>query len=128
MTINAFHKDYVKTYMPEFLSTIRSESAAKSNGENFGSKSRATRESDGKSVKTITAFPKTKRVSIARTEFYIYSKAGMPNSKKAWTYCKTVQINFEKATLDYFAETTEQINNYKRNKVSDPSNNRFQLR
>jgi len=83
MTINAFHKDYVKTYMPEFLSTIRSESAAKSNGENFGSKSRATRESDGKSVKTITAFPKTKRVSIARTEFYIYSKAGMPNSKKA---------------------------------------------
>lgn len=26
MTINAFHKDYVKTYMPEFITAIRLES------------------------------------------------------------------------------------------------------
>jgi hypothetical protein len=81
MFVNAFHKDYVSTYMPEFMSTIRSESAAKLNGEKFGAKSRATRESDGKSVNTITAFPKTKRVSTAPTEFLIYSRAGTKNTK-----------------------------------------------
>ena len=41
--INAFSPEYVETYMPEFRSTIRAESAAKLNGEKFGAKSRATR-------------------------------------------------------------------------------------
>lgn len=82
MFVNAFHKDYVSTYMPEFLSTIRSESASKANGEKFGSKSRATRESANSSVNTISTFPKTKRVSIAPTEFLIYSRAGMPKGVK----------------------------------------------
>jgi hypothetical protein len=82
MTINAFSPLYVQTYMPEFLSTIRSESAAKANGEKFGSKSRATRESANSSVNTISTFPKTKRVSTAPTEFLIYSRAGMPKGVK----------------------------------------------
>jgi len=80
--INAFHPSYVQTYMPEFLSTIRSESAAKANGEKFGSKSRATRENASVTVNTISAFPKTKRVSTAPTEFLIYSRAGMPKGVK----------------------------------------------
>jgi len=82
MTINAFSPLYVQTYMPEFLSTIRSESAAKANGEKFGAKSRATRESVNSNVNTISAFPKTKRVSLAPTDFLVYSRAGMPKGKK----------------------------------------------
>ncbi len=82
MFVNAFHKNYVKTYMPEFLSTIRIESAQHINGVKSGGKSRATRESVNSSVNTISAFPKTKRVSLAPTEFHIYQKAGMPKEKK----------------------------------------------
>ena len=80
--INAFSPLYVKTYMPEFLTTIRKESAAKENGEKFGAKSRATRESVNSSVNTISAFPKTKRVSLAPTDFHIFQKAGMPKGVK----------------------------------------------
>ena len=82
--MNCFHPDYVKTYMPEFLSSIRLEEQQRKNGEKFGSKSRVTRESvHGKTVNTINVFPKTKpRVSLAITEFHVYSKAGMPKGKK----------------------------------------------
>jgi hypothetical protein len=79
--INAFHVDYVQTYMPEFMSKIRAESAAKLNGEKFGAKSRATRENVSTSVNTISTFPKTKRVSLAPTEFMTYSRAGTKNTK-----------------------------------------------
>ena len=83
MLVNAFHKDYVKTYMPEFLSTIRIESAQHANGVVNGGKSRVTRESANKSVNTISAFPKTKaRVSLAPTDFHIFQRAGMPKGKK----------------------------------------------
>ena len=81
--MNAFHPDYVETYMPEFLSKIRIESAQQANGVINGGKSRATRESvRGKNVDTISAFPKTKRVSTQPTEFLIYSRAGMPKGVK----------------------------------------------
>ena len=82
--MNAFHPEYVKTYMPEFITTLRTESSQHTNGVINGGKSRATRESEyGKSVNSITAFPKTKaRVSLAVTEFHVYSKAGMPKGKK----------------------------------------------
>lgn len=82
--MNAFHPDYVKTYMPEFLSSIRLEEQQRKNGEKFGSKSRVTRESvHGKTVNTINVFPKTKaRVSLEVTEFHVYSKAGMPKGVK----------------------------------------------
>jgi hypothetical protein len=83
MIVNAFHKDYVKTYMPEFMSAIRSEAAAKANGQKYGTLARATRESDGKAkTSALSDFPKTKRVSTAVTEFYVYSKAGMPKGVK----------------------------------------------
>lgn len=83
MTVNAFSPDYVKTYMPEFMSSIRSEAAAKANGQKYGTLARSTRESDGKAKSSpLSDFPKTKRVSIERTEFYTYSKAGMPKGVK----------------------------------------------
>ncbi len=43
MKINAFHPDYVKTYMPELLSKIKTESAQTENGKLYGAKSRTTR-------------------------------------------------------------------------------------
>ena len=83
MIVNAFHKDYVQTYMPEFLSTIRKEADAKANGMKFGTHARATRESDGRAkTSSLSDFPKTKRVSIERTDFFVYSKAGMPKGVK----------------------------------------------
>lgn len=81
--INAFHKDYVSTHMPEFLSKIRSESIAKVNGEKYGALNRIARESaEGASVFTISQNPKAKRVSVAPTDFYVYSRAGMPKGVK----------------------------------------------
>jgi hypothetical protein len=38
--VNAFHKDYVKTFMPEFLTKIRVEQQQIENGKKFGAKSR----------------------------------------------------------------------------------------
>ena len=78
--INAFHPDYVKTHMPELIHTIRKEAKQVADGVIAGGKSKASRESTrGKSVNTISTFPKTqKRVSIERTDFYIYSRAGAP--------------------------------------------------
>jgi len=83
MTINAFSPLYVETYMPEFLSTIRKEADAKANGMKYGTQARATRESDGRAkTSALSDFPKTKRVSIERTDFFVYSKAGMPKGVK----------------------------------------------
>jgi hypothetical protein len=74
---NAFSPDYVKTHMPEFLSTIRKEADAKANGLKFGSLARATRESDGSTkVSPLSDFPKTKRVLLEPRQFHTYSKAG----------------------------------------------------
>ena len=81
--INCFHPRYVETYMPEFLSTIRKEADAKANGMKYGTQARATRESDGRAkTSALSDFPKTKRVSIERTDFFVYSKAGMPKGVK----------------------------------------------
>lgn len=82
--MNAFHPEYVKTYMPEFLTTLRLESNQYSNGVIAGGKSKASREAvKGKTVNSINVFPKTKaRVSLEVTEFHVYSKAGMPKGVK----------------------------------------------
>lgn len=81
--INAFHPDYVKTYHPELLASIKAEATQKANGVASGIKSKATRESVNKAAFTISQFPKTKkRVSLAPTDFHVYSKAGMPKGEK----------------------------------------------
>ena len=82
MLVNAFHKDYVKTYMPDFLSKLRTESEQVENGKKYGSRSRATRENASVTVNTISVFPKTKRVSLKPTDFLVYSRAGMPKGVK----------------------------------------------
>lgn len=81
--MNAFHPQYVQTFMPEFLTKLRSESEAKLNGQKYGAMARATRESDGRAkTSPLSDFPKTKRVSLAPTDFFVYSKAGMPKGVK----------------------------------------------
>jgi hypothetical protein len=91
--INAFHPDYIKTYHPEFLTTIRTESSQHAHGVINGGKSKAKRESvHGKNVDSIDRFPKTqpvnrtmeekKRKMLAVTDFYTFSRAGMPKGAK----------------------------------------------
>lgn len=83
--INAFHPDYIKTYHPELLSSIKAEATQKANGVLNGGKSKATREAVNKGAFTISQFPKTKtkaRVKLEPTDFYTYSKAGMPKGVK----------------------------------------------
>ena len=100
--INAFHPDYIKTYHPELLTTIKLESTQHANGVIAGGKSKATREhKQGKTVNTINKFPKTESVQrtlekaqsaaslaalkkkiLAPTEFHMFSKAGMPKGVK----------------------------------------------
>lgn len=79
--INAFHPDYIKTYHPELLSSIKAEASQKANGVIAGGKAKATREAVNKGAFTISKFPKTKakdRVNLAPKEFHIYNKAGKP--------------------------------------------------
>jgi len=79
--INAFHKDYVKTYMPEFLSTIRLEATQKANGVINGGKAKAAKEAKNKSAFTVNLNRKPK-FNIEKTEFHIYQRAGMPKGVK----------------------------------------------
>jgi len=84
--INAFHPDYVKTYMPEFLSTIRLEETQKANGVRSGGKAKASRESVNKGAFTISQFPKTKakvkKVDLKPKDYFTFQKAGMPKGVK----------------------------------------------
>ena len=66
--INAFHPDYVKTYMPEFLSSIRLEAQQKANGE--------------KVAKTTPMTMHIMRPKLEPTDFFVYQKAGMPKGVK----------------------------------------------
>jgi len=78
--INAFHPDYVKTFMPEFLSVFRVQSTQQANGVINGGKSKAKRESvHGNNVNSISVFPKTKRVSTEPKQLLIFSRAGTAN-------------------------------------------------
>lgn len=79
--INAFHPDYVKTYMPEFMSSIRLEGTQKANGVIAGGKSKAAREAKSKTVNTINLNPRPK-FDLTPTDFHIYQKAGMPKGVK----------------------------------------------
>jgi hypothetical protein len=82
MKMNAFHPDYVKTYQPELLISIKREADQKANGQKYGSMARATRQNVVGDIKPLSSFPKTKRVSLEPTEFLVYSRAGMPKGVK----------------------------------------------
>ena len=60
--MNAFHPDYVRTFYPQFLSTVCIESSQIEQGKINGKKGRHTRESV-KGVKDIKSFPETRKRS-----------------------------------------------------------------
>lgn len=66
--INAFHPDYVKTYHPELLSSIRVESQQTENGK--------------KVAKTTPMKMHLIKPKLEPTDFHVYQKAGMPKRVK----------------------------------------------
>jgi hypothetical protein len=58
--MNAFHPDYIKTYHPNFLTNVRTESSQIEQGKINGKKARHTRESVS-GFKDIKSFPETRR-------------------------------------------------------------------
>lgn len=94
--INAFHPDYIKTYHPNFLADLQLESRMTRAGQALSAhvdETRKTKPSHGTvfgiSDKEVSVNapahmhrPKRKKVSVERTEFHTYSKAGAP--KKVW--------------------------------------------
>jgi hypothetical protein len=60
--INAFHPDYVKTYMPELTQKIIKEQKAKENGQLYGSKAREKESSSEPNANTINRFPKKEKL------------------------------------------------------------------
>ena len=69
--INAFHPDYVKTYMPEFLSSIKFEAMQKAKGEHYASKSPMKMHSI---VSPSKAKPKPKKKSLICFLFFYTQK------------------------------------------------------
>lgn len=104
-TINAFHPDYVKTYMPTFLASLRTTSVKEEAGKSvseFVTKKRETKPSHGTlfgisnketSVKPARSWKQGQAMTMAEIhndladklkikDFHIYAKAGMPKGKK----------------------------------------------
>ena len=102
--INAFHPDFVKTHMPEFLSSVRTNNVKEEAGKNvtkYIEKRRKTQPSHGtvfglsdketsiKPVKMMTTpshmhRPKqTLEELLKPTEFHIYNKAGAPKQTRS---------------------------------------------
>ena len=85
--INAFHPDYVKTHMPEFMTEVRTSARQEEAGKsvrNYLDKRRKTEPSHGTffgmSDKEASMSPK--EMMLKPTEYHTYSKAGMPKGVK----------------------------------------------
>lgn len=76
--INAFHPLYVKTYMPEFLETLRTESRQTAAGQTLTTYVDETRKKKPMHG-TLSGISK-KVVSIKPLEFMYYSRAGTKNT------------------------------------------------
>ena len=85
--INAFHKDYVKTYMPDFLSEIRTDSRQTKAGRALSTyidKLRETKPTHGTvfglSEKSVSVVP-MQMMDTKPREYHTYAKAGIGNVK-----------------------------------------------
>lgn len=76
--ISAFHKNYVKTYMPEFLTELRIESRQTAAGKTLTSYVEETRKQKPMHG-TLSGISK-KQVSTKPLEFMYYSRAGTKNT------------------------------------------------
>jgi hypothetical protein len=85
--INAFHPDYVKTHMPQFMTDVRTSARQEEAGKsvsNYLDKRRETEPSHGTlfGISDKEASMSPKEMMLKRTEFHTYSKAGVPKEKK----------------------------------------------
>ena len=88
MTINAFHPDFVKTHMPEFLKGFRTQEANRQSAaavSSYVTKQRKVKPSHGTlfgisdkvvAVTTPAHMHRPKTINLNRTEYRTYSRAG----------------------------------------------------
>jgi hypothetical protein len=76
--MNAFHPDYVKTYMPEFIESIRKESKQTAAGQTLSNYIEETRKQ--KPLHGTLSGISKKQVSMQPLEFMYYSRAGTKNT------------------------------------------------
>jgi hypothetical protein len=76
--INAFHPAYVKTYMPEFLTELRTESRQTKAGQTLSAYVETTRKQKPMHG-TLSGISK-KQVSTKPLEFMYFSRAGTKNT------------------------------------------------
>jgi hypothetical protein len=91
--INAFHPDYMKTHMPDFMKDFRTHEANRNAAaavSSYVTRQRKVKPSHGtvfgisEKVKAVTApahMHRPKAVDLNRTEYHTYSKAGMPKTR-----------------------------------------------
>jgi hypothetical protein len=80
--INAFHPDYVKTYMPEFLTGMQQDAQRIEAGKTLSKHVTEKRKTDPLHgfVHGVSKAAKPLKVDIAPREFYVFSKAGTANT------------------------------------------------
>lgn len=81
--VNAFHPDYVKTYMPDILTAIKVDEKRTSAGETLSkhvTEKRKTKPLHG-FVHGISKAAKPLKVDLAPREFHVFNKAGTANTK-----------------------------------------------
>ena len=82
-TINAFHPDYVKTYMPDILTAIKVDEKRLAAGETLSkhvTEKRKTNPLHG-FVHGVSKAEKPLKVDLTPREFHIFNKAGTTNIK-----------------------------------------------
>jgi hypothetical protein len=80
--INAFHPDYVKTYMPEFMTGVQQDAQRIEAGKTLSkhvTEKRKTNPLHG-FVHGVSKAAKPLKVDITPREFYVFSKAGTANT------------------------------------------------
>jgi len=90
--INAFHPDFMKTHMPDFMKDFRTHEANRNAAaavSSYVTRQRKVKPSHGtvfgisEKVKAVTApahMHRPKAVDLNRTEYHTYSKAGAPKT------------------------------------------------
>lgn len=81
--INAFHPDYVKTYMPEFLTGVQQDAQRIEAGKTLSkhvTEKRKTNPLHG-FVHGVSKAAKPLKVDLTPREFHVFNKAGTANIK-----------------------------------------------
>ena len=77
--INAFHPDYVKTYMPEFMIGVQQDAQRIEAGKTL-SKHVTKKRKENPMHGFVHGMSKVAKVDLAPREFHIFNKAGTANT------------------------------------------------